>query len=242
MNITKQELRNKHLQQEIDRFNEYNQLGERLSLKLDLFIEVLNTFENQGHSGFSANYCFSYLEMLTDKPEETLEKLTKMVNEDASDELQSLITDNILEIYNLISDKPLCIQKAIITLLQGDPLTPLTGEEDEWVEDTILTNRQYKVYTNKRCHRVQKNVMPDGIEICTYSNHQIFSDNGGHTFFSTYKFGRVQITFPFVIPEAEKVYLYEVEGQRAFILTDPKTIEQVRQNYLTPKEVKFDEV
>lgn len=228
---TKQEKRNQHLQQEIDRFNAYYKLGEHLSLKLDLVNEVFNTFENQGHSGFSANYCFRYLTQLMNTHEETMRKLNEMLSND-SEGLQTLITNNILEIYNLISAKPLCIQKAILDLLQDRPLTPLTGEEDEWVEDTFYAGEPYKRYSNKRCSNVSKYVMSDGIEICTYLYDRSFSDNGGCTFFTTGRFGRVQITFPFTPPEeSEVVHIYAVEGIAPFILTDPKTIAQVRENY-----------
>ena len=231
---TRQEKRNQQLQQEINRFNDYFKLGEKLSLKLDLVNKVFEAFNKQGHSGFSAHYCFRYLKGLADNREETMKKLKDMLSKD-SDGFQKLITNNIMEIHNLISDTPVCVQKAIVNLLQDNPLTPLTGEEDEWVEDTYCTddNAPYKVYFNKRCSRVSKYVMPDGIEICTYLYDRSFSDNGGCTFFTTGRFGRRQITFPFTIPEkSEEVFIYEVEGKTPFILTDPDTIAKVKEVYL----------
>ena len=232
MQLSKQEQRNIQLQQEIDRFNKYYSPVQPLTL--DIVNHVEDLFSNQGHSGFSASYCFNYLKRLAKNFSETQIKLANMLTE-CEDDCQITITKNIMEIHNAIAYLPTDVQLAIINLLRGNPLTPITNEEDEWVEDHFCTdeNAPYKMYSHKRCSRVSKYVMPDGIEICTYLYDRSFSDNGGYTFFTTGRFGRRQITFPFEIPdESEEVYIYEVEGKTPFILTDPKTIQQVRENYL----------
>lgn len=239
MQLTRQEQRNKHLQEEIDRFNKYykeayEEAQDGVILTLDLVDKVEEAFSKQGHSGFSANYCFNYLKSLADNPVKTLEKLKEMLTFDDGDSLQNLITSQILEIYDMIKEYTPVIQKAVVKLLDYKPLTPLLGTEDEWVKcDWYDEADKYEVYSNVRCSGVYKYVMPNGIEICTYLDDVCYSDNGGYTHFTTGRFGRRQITFPFEIPEKpEVVYLYEVEGITPFILTDPDTIAKVKEVYL----------
>lgn len=230
MNNTEKQ-RNEHLQKEIDRFNNYYLLKQPLTL--DLVNKVEEEFSKQGHSGFSANYCFGFLKRLADYPLTTIEHLDKMLAKDDTDGMQKLITKNILDIYSMIKDTTPSIQKAIVKLLEGKPLTPLLGTEDEWVKDDWCDEKDSEVYSNVRCSGVSKYVFKDGIEICTYLDDVCYSDNGGYTHFTTGRLGRRQITFPFEIPESpEVVYLYEVEGRTPFILTDPETIKKVKNNYI----------
>lgn len=206
-------------------------------LEMDIINQVKEVFSKQGHSGFSANYCFKYLRMLAEKPSETLEILDNMLKTD-NEPMQQLITQNIFEVYNLIKDYSPIKQKAIVNLLEGLPLTPLQGTEDEWALDNILSKKGvYQAYTNIRCSRITKYVFPDGIEIATSLDDVAYSDNGGYYTFSTGRFGRRQITFPYMPPEKpEVVCIYEVDGKSPFILTDPKTIAQVKENYLKNRE------
>lgn len=208
-------------------------------LEVDIVNQVEETFSKQGHSGFSANYCFKYLKMLAEKPTETLETLDNMLKNNNED-MQHLITQNILEIYNLIKDYSTIKQKAIIDLIEDKPLTPIMGTEEEWALCDFLSKPgKYEAYTNIRYSRITKYVFPDGIEIATCLDDVAYSDNGGYYTFSTGRFGRRQITFPYMPPEKpEVVCIYEVEGKTPFILTDPKTIAKVKENYLTPRKVE----
>ena len=220
---------------ELKLFNE--QYLTEQPLEVETIDHIESIFMKQGHSGFSANYCFKYLKMLAEKPTETLEILDNMLKTD-NEPMQQLITQNIMEIYNLIKEYSTIKQKAIIDLIEGKPLTPILGLENEWEYDPILSNDEvYKAYTNKRYYRLTKYVFPDGIEIATCLDDVAYSDNGGYYTFSTGRFGRRQITFPYMPPEKpEVICIYEVEGKSPFILTDPKTIAQVKENYLKNRE------
>ena len=102
-------------------------------------------------------------------------------------------------------------------LLRFKPLTPLTGEEDEW-EDT-----GYGTWQNKRCSSVFKH--SDGT--CHDIDGIIVSDNGGITWFGSSRF-RKEVTFPYAVPtHPEKVYIEYTEdvplgftGDEYEIITD----------------------
>lgn len=82
-------------------------------------------------------------------------------------------------------------------LLQFQPLTPLTGEEPEWME--IHSG----LWQNKRCSEVFKDA--EGRTYWIYG--QVFSDDGGETWFTSTN-GFVDITFPWTHPgESERVLL-----------------------------------
>lgn len=107
-------------------------------------LELLDVFDNQGHSGFSAPYVIGKVERLA----------------------------------------------------MFKPLTPLTGEDDEWNEI------EPGWFQNKRYSAVFKN------ETGAYNSQgKIFSDDEGKTWF-TNRDSKVYIDFPYVVPnEPEKVIL-----------------------------------
>lgn len=109
-------------------------------------LELLEVFDNQGHSGFSAPYVISKV-------------------------------------------KRLAMYK---------PLTPLTGEDDEWneVEPGCFQNKRYSA------------VFKD--ETGAYNiEGKVFSDDGGKTWFANMG-SRVYIDFPYTVPEyPEKIILKE---------------------------------
>ena len=108
-------------------------------------IEILERFEEQGHSGFSAGYLIGCLERL----------------------------------------------------MRFLPLTPLTGEEDEWNE---IGDGEYQ---NKRCSRVFKdNGKAYDIE------GKVFSDNGGRSWY-TCRESHVDVTFPYMPPTKPKKIILE---------------------------------
>ena len=108
-------------------------------------IEILERFEEQGHSGFSAGYLIA------------------------------------------------CLERLIRFL----PLTPLTGEEDEWNE---IGEGEYQ---NKRCSSVFK----DNGKAYDIKG-KIFSDNGGRTWYTCRK-SRVDVTFPYTPPTKPKKIILE---------------------------------
>jgi hypothetical protein len=83
------------------------------------------------------------------------------------------------------------------------PLTPLTGEDDEWNE--VRTG----VFQNK----IYSAVFKDGKDGQAYNvEGKIFSDDEGKTWF-TNRNSRVYIDFPYIVPDKpEKVILVKEDN------------------------------
>ena len=112
--------------------------------------------------------------------------------------LQDLIDKNILDIVEMFSEQGHSGFSAgyalsvLERLLRYKPLTPLTGEPDEW-NDTGHGSKQ-----NKRCF----SVFLDGDK--AHDNDAIIvSDNGGITWFTSGRF-RKEVTFPYTTPIPKK--------------------------------------
>lgn len=95
-----------------------------------------------------------------------------------------------------------CLKK----LLNFKPLSPLTGEDDEWSEVTQISG--YPHFQNKRCGSVFK----DGKDGHAYDiDGKVFwewaKDEDGNTFKSYYtaRESRVPVTFPYTVPD-EPIY------------------------------------
>ena len=76
-------------------------------------------------------------------------------------------------------------------LAKFKPLTPLTGEDDEWNEyaDGLFQNKRYSA------------VFKDGKDGRAYDvEARVFSDNGGETWYTS-KDSRVYIDFPYTVPD-----------------------------------------
>lgn len=85
-----------------------------------------------------------------------------------------------------------------------DLLTPLTGAEDEWVDQSESAG--HTLFQNKRCGAVFKSTNPDTNEEEAYFlDSYVFSDNNGITWFTSNK-SRTPITFPYT-PETRYVYI-----------------------------------
>lgn len=114
-------------------------------------LELLEVFDNQGHSGFTAPYTVQMFHRLA----------------------------------------------------MFKPITPLTGEDDEWDE------LEHGHFQNKRYSAVFK----DEKDNKAYNiEGKIFSDDGGETWFRNVD-SRVYIDFPYTVPEhPEKVILKEEES------------------------------
>lgn len=112
-------------------------------------LELLEVFDKQGHSGFSAPYVIGKFERLA----------------------------------------------------MFKPITPLTGEDDEWDEVPVPGSIHFQ---NKRYSAVFK----DKRDSRAYNiKGKIFSDDGGKTWF-TNKDSKVYIDFPYTVPDhPEKVYI-----------------------------------
>lgn len=124
------------------------------------------------------------------------------------DGVQDYINSQILDILNVFCEQghsgtsaPYMI--SILTRLMGwKPITPLTGDSDEWEKVDEHT------YQNKRCSAVFKN-SEDGQAY--YIEGKVFSDNGGVTWFTNRK-SRVPVDFPWTCPsEPERVYIEYID-------------------------------
>lgn len=190
------------------------------------FEAIIDAFDRQGHSGFSASYALGYINMYIkdgyDKVKGVLDRIyNKGKDGDEQDNrMQSLITNNIFEIIDLMQDFGMSQEdkKDVIRILDFKPIIPLTGADDEWSESYSDKTQQ-----NKLCSEVFRSTGDNSTAY--WSCGRIYSDNGGHSWFT----GRhdlvqssVPITFPFYVPESrERVYL---NADCSCILTDPAEI------------------
>ena len=201
-----------------------------------IYEEVSKLLSKQGHSGFSASYLNSMFYKAFILGEGT-GWTDELVNKD-SDGSQKMITENFYEIKNVMDRiDSVSNWKWIILnkLIDNKPLTALTGEPDEWND---ISDWGYKDggkhYQNKRCSAVFKDVLDNGLEIAYWIDDEIYSDDGGLSWYSRGGVLRKQITFPFEIPERKEVYVYNDE----YILTDEETIKKLRE--LKEKEREED--
>ena len=95
-----------------------------------------------------------------------------------------------------------CLKK----LLKFKPLSPLTGEDDEWSDVSSISGKPY--YQNKRCSSVFK----DGKDGQAYDiDGKVFwewaRDENGEPYKSYYtgRGSRVPVTFPYTVPD-EPIY------------------------------------
>lgn len=126
---------------------------------------------------------------------------------DSEEPYDNMMAKSVLELLEVFSNQghsgfsaPWCLS-LFNRIAHWKPLSPLTGEDDEWNE--ISPGR----YQNKRYSSVFKDEDGKAYDI----DGKIFSDDGGETWFSN-KNSRVFIEFPYEVPEhPEKVYLNREE-------------------------------
>jgi len=119
------------------------------------------------------------------------------------DEMQNMMDRNILEIIEKFSEQGHSGFSAsyaisfLQRLLNWKPLTPLTGEDDEWNdggEGWPLDDSG--TLQNKRCSAVFKR--PDGTAY--YIEGKVFSDDGGKSWYTS-KDSHIPVEFPFTVPD-----------------------------------------
>ncbi len=119
------------------------------------------------------------------------------------DGMQAAINHDILEIVKLFANQDhsgFSAEYAVSVLerlLRLKPLTPLTGEDDEWM------CTEFGDYQNKRCSSVFK----EANGTCCDIDAVLVSDNGGITWCRSSRFRKI-ITFPYTVPiQPERVYI-----------------------------------
>lgn len=128
---------------------------------------------------------------------------------DEEDEMQDLVEKNILELIEVFSKQGhsgfsgnyvLSIFERLVRFL---PITPLTGEDDEWNKIFDYEHCTYNFWQNKRCSRVFKD--SDGAyDSCV----RVFSDDCGETYWSN-RDSRERIEFPYYPPTYPKKIILE---------------------------------
>lgn len=177
---------------------------------------------------------------------EWAKKELDLLNKD-NDEMQALMNRNLLEILEVVSKQghsgfsASYLRNALNRLLDWKPLTPLTGEDDEWSDcsygDKVLEQ-------NKRCSAVFRKNRDNSTAY--YIHGKVFSDNGGITWFTNSK-SKIPVKFPFKVPsESEKVYIEYTEEVPAGFTSDEYEIitdkpERIKALY-EKKRKEFDEV
>ncbi|MBO0961978.1 hypothetical protein J1P26_19930 [Neobacillus sp. MM2021_6] len=118
------------------------------------------------------------------------------------DEMQQMMNKDILQIVEAFSDQGHSGFSAgyalnlIKRLLDWKPITPLTGEEDEWGE-VYYTDKE-QTQQNKRCSAVFRKYKDNSTAY--YIDGKVFSDDGGETWY-TNRDSFVPVTFPYLVPE-----------------------------------------
>ena len=138
--------------------------------------------------------------------------------------MQKQINDDIIEIVKSFSKQGHSGFSAsyalniIKKLLNWKPILPLTGEDDEWKDCGYFDREGNRVFQNRRCSAVFKDVNNDtGESRVKYIDKYVISDNGGITWFSSRhvlnKLGLDEtISFPFTVPEnPERIYIKYTE-------------------------------
>ena len=219
-------------------------------------LNIISIVIDQEHSGFSHSFLMdrlnyvinnniSYDELLKLILEEPMYYNNNLTEKDIM-EGHSFLSDmgdismememdkDILEVVKAIEDNQLTQQatKWLIDLLDGKVLSPIINVPEEWnLIDHGQDGTSYELYQNNRMSSIFKYVYTiegETIEIGISIDNTIYTDNGGINHFTTHRFGRKQIAFPYMPPEKpEVVYLFEPDEDKVpFILTDPNTIEK----------------
>ena len=142
-----------------------------------------------------------------------------LTGDEDSDKIQRVINSNILDLVKIFAKQghsglsASYVISVLYRLLKFKPLTPLTGEDDEWNEI------QKGVYQNRRYSAVFK----DNKDNSTAYNIEgkVFSDDGGKTWF-TNRSSLVPVTFPYSVPnEPEFIILSKEEKNNEVVENKP---------------------
>lgn len=147
-----------------------------------------------------------------------LSRLLKKCTDSEDLRMQQTINNDILNVIKQFSEQghtgttaQYCIS-VLTSLLSWRPLSPLTGEDDEWDDVSKYYNNKHVVFQNKRCPAVFKE---DGK--CFNVEGKIFTEDGGHTWYTS-RDSRVEITFPYTVPiSPEEVHIDRTNERRTIL-------------------------
>ena len=134
-------------ERELDLIGMVENSGDEMNDRMRKHIlTMVDTFADEGHSGFSANYALSLLK----------------------------------------------------SLLAYEPLSPLTGLDDEWTDVSEMSGKDGPTYQNRRCSHVFKDGDGNAYDI----DGKVFVDEDG-TYYTNFE-SRVPVVFPYT-PKTEYV-------------------------------------
>ena len=132
-----------------------------------------------------------------------IDELTRIGMYGSGDEINDVMCEHILKMVNVFAEEGHSGFSAnyaisiLQKLLRFEPLSPLTGEDDEW--NDVSEYSGYKLYQNKRLSRVFK----EGKDGQAYDiRGKVFVEPDGCSY--TSRDSRVYIEFPYV-PKTEYV-------------------------------------
>lgn len=124
--------------------------------------------------------------------------------------MQEIVNQGILDVVRVFSEQGHSGFSAryslnlIERLLAYKPITPLTGEDDEW--NSLTEYGDTEKQQNKRCSSVFRVKQKDGSYFAYDIDDAIYTEDEGETWFS--KNERYEISFPYTVPkEPERIYL-----------------------------------
>ena len=148
--------------------------------------------------------------------------------------MQNLITKDILDIIKIFCSQGHSGTSAsyligkVTRLMDWKPITPLTGDDDEWGQ-VQSWDKGDNSQQNIRCSAVFRRNFDNSTAYYLYG--RVYSDNGGHTWFTgNHKDGVVKssipVTFPFYVPDkSEYIYLNGEDSEE--IITDQARIKEL---------------
>lgn len=201
--------------------NENKILSNRYDSIRPVVEAVTAEFSNQGHSGSSARWVINALRS-------------------AFNDSTTISNIEVDKLYTLLKDQTKEVQDIILYSLQFKPISPLLGEEQEWME---VTNN---VYQNKRLGSVFKN---NGVVTWLDGSAaiEILEDGTDWGAYSTSDVPEYEVQFPFDVEEHRTIYYVRKPGTREILFKGEydsikeslsKLLIEVREKYLLG--LKFD--
>lgn len=170
-----------------------------------------------------------------------LEKIEKQCTDNDSLQIQKAMTSNLMDCIQVFSNAHFSgftanyAINALHRLLSYKPLTALTGEDDEW-EDISQYQDGKKGWQNKRCPEIFKDENGEAYWI----NGKYFSEDGGHTWFTS-KESSVPVTFPYNVPDESDYIIIDNKEQRDDIKKSIYERLDTLFDYHLPAFIDFDE-
>lgn len=149
---------------------------------------------------------------LVDFAKRELKIISDKCEEGEDSKMQSAINEDIMQIIKTFSEQghsgfsASYVISIINKLLKFQPLSELTGNDDEWVK---LDYTEDVCYQNIRCPSIFK----DNSGKAYNMDGKVFSNDNGHTWY-TNKDSRVYITFPYSVPNNPEYVIIDNKVER----------------------------